>query len=429
MATETPAPDKVVTAARALLRAGRLEVVGPTPGGEWLLARCRGTVYHAVALARDLPGPPTGHCTCGRRGCAHLYALHLSLTTAVTPAPPTAPRPRPAVAADRLAAAQRNGLDLLQTLVGDLLRGGRWDAPGWSDVLERRARQLAAAFLPGAAAGVRRLLFLARHGDRAAADRHAAAVDVLAQLAAFADLGRRFLDGCLTVGEAAPWAATWLGLAVAPGQERADLRLLELAHERTRDEACQVHRAASHLIDLGSGELFTAATERPFRGGAGSEQPSYRDLVLVRTAVAHSGWPPLRLTWEPATERRQPLTPGYLEQALGHAAPIFAPALTAFRDAGRHPLAPGETLAWLRYKRIGWVEGQLVLEDDAGARLVAADREPGYSRTANLARAAGGAGRLGGGVLVRLWVPPGLVALRAEPLALVTTEGHWRLGV
>jgi hypothetical protein len=214
------------------------------------------------------------------------------------------------------------------------------------------------------------------------------------------------------------------------GYVKADLRLTELAYERTDDEARQERVETSHLLDLNDGTVYRAISYRPFKGmKLIPEQPSYPQPLRVAEAVVYPGFLNRRIRWEKGTEQAEEQKPAHLKSAYAVAKPDFKSAIDAFKQQMKHPLAPREAVMLLRCERIGHVGDRVVMEDKGGARLVAVDRRTDYSNVANLVRAAGMLNKDHPAVLARLFLRPAENAIVAEPLAALTPQHHLRLGL
>jgi hypothetical protein len=126
--------------------------------------------------------------------------------------------------------------------------------------------------------------------------------------------------------------------------------------------------------------------------------------------------------WEQSAEEPLHVTPGLLS-AVCSLVTDFDKPLAAFRQQLKHPLAPREAVFLVRCRAIGRVGDEVVLEDAAGKRLVAADRF--HPSVPNLVRAAGMLSQPA--VLLRLFAQGNRIV--AQPLAALTVEHHLRLGV
>jgi hypothetical protein len=461
------APDaQVLQSARDLVRKKSYLHLGISADGTWLLAQCKGSTVYDVSI--DLAGEtaPVGRCSCPSRKLPCKHVLGLMFAYLESPGafaerePPAdlvakrdkqaqraqkqsagkaAPRKVNTAALAKKTAAQREGLDLLEKLVVDLVAQGQWFEPSRLERLERQARQMSDAYLPGAMVLLRRLAILGSRQDLTDEERTALASDLIGQLWATVKKGRNYLDGKLAGDEAQAEAdavveevlghAWQLAELRDKGYLRHDLRLLELAYERYDDDARQERVETSHLIDLDAGGIFRAVTYRPFKGLARiAEQPSYTQALTIGEAAVYPGFLNRRIRWEKAAERAEALTPAHLAAAHAGAAPAFEPVLAAYRQQLKHPLAPREAVVLLRSERVGKVGDRVVLGDAQGARLEAVDRTGGYSEVANLVRATGML-RQQPAVLARLVVRPLANAIAAQPLAVLTPELHLRLGL
>jgi len=457
--------DAAIKAARDLVRKKSFQDLGLSADGTWLLGRCKGSAVYEVSVDLEPESGPVGRCSCPSRKlpCKHALGLMLAYLGTPTDFPPREPaaellakreklaqraQPRAAeeaaprkvntAALAKKVAAQREGLDLLETLLLDLVARGQWHERSRLERLERQGKQLGDAYLPGASIMVRRLVLLGGREGLSDEERSARASDLLGQLWAAVQKGRAYLDGKLA-GDEAPGEADavledLLGRAWQltelreRGYVRQGLELLELAHERVDDEARQEQIQSSHLLDLADGTLYRAITYRPARKAAQiAEQPSYTQPLAVGEAAVYPGFLNRRIRWEKGAEQSRPLEPSHLRAAFDRAAPAIEPALAAFRQQLKNPLAPREATALLRCRAVGKVGEKVVLEDEKGARLEAVDLDPGDHNVANLVRAAGML--KGPAVLVRLHVVPVANAIVAQPLAALTPEHHLRLGL
>src|SRR5205807_52374 len=95
---------------------------------------------------------------------------------------PPAPRKVNKAALTKKVAAQRDGLDLLEKLVVDLVDAGQWFEASRLDKAERQAKQLNDAYLPGAMHVLRRLALVGRAENLSDEERTVRGADLIAQL-------------------------------------------------------------------------------------------------------------------------------------------------------------------------------------------------------------------------------------------------------
>ncbi|HEX8202825.1 MAG TPA: SWIM zinc finger family protein, partial [Isosphaeraceae bacterium] len=453
--------DKAVKTARDLVRKQTFRNPGVSADGTWLLAECQGSALYQVSIDLADAAAPVGRCTCPSHKFPCKHALGLMLAYLDAPGSFTPREPSPALLAKRekqaervpkpeaagpkpkkanlaaqakKVAAQREGLDLLERLLLDLVAGGPWASPSGLARLERQANQMNDAYLPGARAMLRRLVLLDVGHELPDDVRNALASDLIGQIWATVQKGRASLDGKLAGDEAEAVVEDLLGHSWkldelrAKGSTRRDLSLLELAYERVDDLAREERVETSHLIERNDGTIYRAITYRPFKGLARiAEQPSYAEALTVAEAAVYPGFLNRRIRWEKGAEQSTPRTPDHLRAACAAAAPALEPVLAAFRQQLKNPLAPREAVVLVRYARVGRVGDRVVLEDDPGARLEAADLPDVAGNVANLVRAAGMIAQPA--VLARLHVVPVANTIVAQPLAALSADVHLRLGL
>jgi hypothetical protein len=462
------APDEqTFRRAQDIARARRFTNLGVSADGTWMFGEVQGSAKEPYQVSVDFHDPhgPVVRSGSPARTTPDKYGLALLLTylddpAAFGPREPNedllirrekrialdekkksgsaVPRKINKAAAEKKAAAQREGLELLERLLVDLVSAGQWFEASRLERIERQAKQLGDAFLPAPMHGLRKLLLLAKQKDLSDEERMAHAADVIGQLWATVQKGRAYLDQKLAGGEEADAVAedvlgkAWqIGELRERGYGQTDMLLLELAFERVDDESRQQRLEISDLLDLNNGAVHQAITYRPFKGlSQVPEQPSFLVPLSVPEAVLIPGHVNRRLRWEKGTEQviENP-PPDYLEEAYKLARPDFASALDDFRAQLKQPLAPREAVVFIRCERVGRVGDHVVIEDADGTRLEMRDRRKEYSNTANLLRAAGMLGKDHPALLVRLYLLPLPNAIVGLPLAVVTPKHHLRLGL
>src|SRR5262249_47745056 len=191
------------------------------------------------------------------------------------------------------------------------------------------------------------------------------------------------------------------------GYVRSNLSLLELAFERTDDEARQQRLEISDLLDLNTGDVLQAIVFRPFKGlNQVPEQTSYLTPLTVPEGAVYPGYLNRRLRWEKGTEQLAEAGVRHLEKAYELAKPELSAVIDVYRGQLKHALAPREAVVFVRADRIGRIGKRVVIEDASGTRIEAADKRSDYSNVANLVRAAGMLGRDKPPLLLPLYVRP-----------------------
>lgn len=461
--------DDSYKSARDLIRKKSFLKPGISADSTWLLGQCKGSGKNPYEVSVDLQdqSQPTFRCNCPSRKfpCKHglglllLYSQSPDQFTEREPSEdllgkrekkvareakkadePAKPKKVNVAALNKKVAAQRDGLDLLEKLVVDLVAGGQWSEKARLDKLERQSKQLGDAYLPAAMHVLNRLIVVGRDGNLSEEERMAHASDLIGHLWATVQKGRNYLDEKLSSDEnqaeadavmedvlGKSWQLTELK---EKGYFKSNLALLELAYERFDDAARQQRIEISHLLELNDGSAYQAIAYRPFKGMQHiAEQPSYLQPLVVTEAAVYPGFINRRVRWDKGTDRFEELKPEHLAKAYKAAKPNFKEALDAYRAQLKHPLAPREAVFLLRCQRIGKVGDKVVMEDSTGQRIEAVDRRKDYSNVANLVRAAGMLNDDHPAVLARLFILPLPNTIVALPLAALTPKHHLRLGL
>jgi hypothetical protein len=287
---------------------------------------------------------------------------------------------------------------------------------------------------------LRRLAIIGRDSSTSEEERTAHASDVIAHLWATVLKGRNYLDGKLAADESQTEAdavmeevlgKAWLLTELfEKGYTRKNLKLYELAYERSDDEARDERVEMSHLLEMGDGSLFQAIQYTPRKALKTNPrmQPSFMQPVAVTEAAVYPGFINRRVRWEPAAESVQPMDEKVLKAVYNKAVPLFETAINAFRQQLKHPLAPREAVFFLKCQMVGKIGDRVVVEDGKGDRIECVDRRKDYSNVANLVRA-GGELRKHPALCARLFVQPLTNTIIAQPLALLQPEKHLRLGL
>jgi len=479
--------DDALRSARDLIRKKSFVNPGISSDATWLLGQCKGSGKLPYEVSVDLQdtSQPTFRCNCPSRKfpCKHGLGLLLFYTqqkgqfkTREPSDDLLAKREKKAARAEKKVeeaakpkkvntaalqkkiVAQRDGLDLLEKLVVDLVAGGAWSDKARLDKLDRQSKQLGDAYLNAAMYTVNALVLVGREEGLNEEERMARASDLIGQLWATAQKGRNYLDEKLASDENQAEAdavieevlgKVWqLAELKEKGYSQANLSLLELAWECLDDRARKQRVEISHLIDLKNGSILQAKSLRPFKALKHTEaQQSYMLPLVIAEAAVYPGFLNRRIRWEKGADKFEELKPDHLAKAYQQARQTFKEALETFRGQLKHALAPREAVMLLRCERLGKVGDKVVLEDSAGMRLEAVDlpryildeksafrEEPrydkrNYSNMANLVRAGGMLNADHPAVLARLFIQPVANTIVAQPLAILTPKHHLRLGL
>jgi hypothetical protein len=462
------APDtSALSAGRDLVRKKKFTSLGISEDGTWLLGKCQGSGKEPYQVSVDFADSmnPTCRCSCPSRKfpCKHglgLILAYLQDSSKFKPQEPSedllakrtkkaeraekkaeaAPRKVNTAALAKKTAAQREGLDLLEKMIVDLVSAGEWSERSRLDKLSRQAMQLGDAYLPAAMHVVNQLVVVGQDRSLTEDERAAWGADLIGQLWSTVQKGRSYLDDKLTSDETQAEAdavmenvlgkAWQLTELKEKGYTRTNMTLLELAYERFDDEARQQRIEIGHLVDMKEGNIFQAITFRPYKAMKFiSEQPSYTQVLNVSEAAVYPGFINRRVRWEKGAEMGEKVSPAHLEHVYKHAREELKPVLDEFRQQLKHPLAPREAVVLFRVTQVGRAGERVVLVDRAGTRIEAVDRRREYSNVDNLVRAAGMMIATEAAVLVKLFLQPATNTILAEPLAMLNGKDHLRLGL
>lgn len=441
----------------------RLLNPGVSADGSWLLADAKGSAKHPYTVSVDFAdvNQPVLRSTSPDRSPPDKYSLALMLAYARKPDAfgvrepsdelilkrekkvaaderkkfgPAAPKRSSLAKTDKKTAAVHDAIEQLDRLLFELVATGDWYSEAHHEKMERVGKALHDAGVPAASYAVRKLMLLEKQ-KISEDDRNLLGGELLGILWAMSDRVKSFLHETPVEGEAAHvteyLGAELLGRTPATPTIVNNLSLLELAYERTDDDARQQRAEISNLIDLNTGKIYQSVSYRPFKGvNQIPQQSSYEGPVKVREAVLHAGFVNSRLEWDKTAETVDASVSDALATAYGLAKPTFADVIAEFKEQLKNPLAPREAVVLFHPAVIGKIgEKFTVLEDVDGARIEAGDIRKDYSNAANLVRGVGMLGKDQPAVLVRLFVRTTMNSIAAQPLALLTPKTHLRLGL
>ncbi|MFT3838312.1 MAG: hypothetical protein QM723_15115 [Myxococcaceae bacterium] len=483
--------DKALSDGRTLSKKGAFKNMKVTKDESLLWGQCQGSGAKPYELSIDLIGQnPTIRCTCPVKPppCKHtlgfmVHYLEAKPKFAVAEPPPDlvekrgklqeraekkaedAAKPKEVnkEALAKKTKAQRDGLDLLEKLVADVAASGLGTiTPKRADNLKKQSRQLRDAYLPGAAVALTRLAALADQGDRGDdADgydlfepgddlpdeqRHKLMARHLTRLWAMVKRGKESLDEKLSEGESQDEAdavvedllgKVWQYAELkGKGRVKTQTTFLELAYERYDDESREERVEQGFLADLSDGTLYSTLKYRPNAAlDRVTPQVSYEDVLEIAESVVYPGFTNRRIRWELASQRTRPATHDDWRKLHAIALPDLGVALTKFKEQIKNPLAPEEAVFLIRTQNIQRKDGEPVLVDEKGGRLLLRDSVIARAHTtSNLVMAAGASldnGKLKqpASVLVRLWLGLDDNVVMGQPLALVIGNSHIRLGM
>lgn len=385
-----------------------------------LFGQCQGSGKDPYQCSCDFvrPEQPTHRCSCPSRQfpCKHCVGLMLayvtkkaSFTQASVPADLAAKREKLAERAvkkveeaakpktinksalTKKIQAQLEGLDLLEKLTLEITRIGIGNMNAkTAREIEENAKQLGNAYLPGAQAALHRYtkLFSSDAGeiDVTAPGRGEAifseALDQLSRLHSIVKHGRAYLKRRLEDPELKPDTdssiAAWLGHAwqlvelKTAGLVQSDVELMQLAFNSHDDVARQEFVDTGVWMNLNTGRIHVTQNFRPYKAAKYiKSDDSFFQVAQVKELCVYPGDANPRIRWDGMLPR--PIESRDLPRVREHARTDFAALVKDVKTNLKAPLADKQPIHALQFRRIGQVNGTLVVEDAKGERLVLTD--------------------------------------------------------
>jgi hypothetical protein len=208
------------------------------------------------------------------------------------------------------------------------------------------------------------------------------ALDQLSRLHSIVKQGRAYLKRRLEDPELKPEVATpiaaWLGHAwqlaelKAAGLVQADVELLQLAFNSHDDVARQEYIDTGVWMNLNTGSIQVTQNFRPYKAAKYiKSDDSFFQVAQVKELCVYPGDANPRVRWEGMAPR--PAEPGDFAKVRNHARADFAALVKDVKANLKGPLADKQPIYALQFRRIGQVEGALVVEDARGERLTMTD--------------------------------------------------------
>lgn len=288
--------------------------------------------------------------------------------------------------------AQLGGLDLLESLVNDLVRTGLGTLNAkTARQMEEQAKQLGNAYLPGAQNALHALtgLFyrsqISSEDELKASEReriYSVALDQLNRLHTLAKQGRKYLQSRLEDPELKPETETdiaaWLGHAWQlrelkdAGLVQSQVELLQLAFNAHDDWTRQEFVETGVWLNLQSGAVQLTRNYRPYRAARfiREDDSCFHVMVCPELCVYPGNLNP-RVRWEAGEPR--PVSKADYARAREHAKADLKAVIKDVKTQLRTPLGDRHPFALLKYRALGRAGEDFILEDQNGERLVLAD--------------------------------------------------------
>jgi hypothetical protein len=287
---------------------------------------------------------------------------------------------------------QLTGIDLLESLVNDLMRAGLGTLNAKSArQIEEQARQLGNAYLPGAQNALHALtgLFyrsqISSEDELKASERervYSAALDQLNRLHNLCKQGRKYLNTRLEDPELKPETETdiaaWLGHAwkltelSEAGLVQTGVELLQLSFNSHDDWTRQELVETGVWLNLQSGAVQLTRNYRPYHAAKRiREDDSFFQIAVCPELCVYPGNLNPRVRWE-AMEQR-PVAKADYTRAREHAKADLRAVVKDVKAQLKSPLGDRHPFTLIRYRTLGRAGDHMVIEDQSGERLVLRD--------------------------------------------------------
>lgn len=342
---------------------------------------------------------------------------------------------------------QLEGIKLLESLVNDLMRSGLGTLNAKSArQVEEQAKQLGNAYLPGAQNALHALTGLFYRSQISSEDElkssereriYSAALDQLNRLQSLCKQGRKYLNSRLEDPELKPETETdiaaWLGHAWQlrelkdAGLVQAGVELLQLAFNSHDDWTRREFVETGVWLNLLTGAVQVTRNYRPYHAARHiREDDSCFHVVVCPELCIYPGNLNPRVRWE-ASEPR-PANQADQARAREHAKTDLRAVIKDVKTQLKSPLGDRHPFALVKYRALGRAGEEVILEDQAGERLVLADdNHDGEPATLPLLAMLPKAVQKDQAMLVRFHHDLDSQKLRAKPLSIVTDTEVVRL--
>src|SRR5260221_6629416 len=287
---------------------------------------------------------------------------------------------------------QLGGIELLESLVNDLMRAGLGTLNTKSArQVEEQARQLGNAYLPGAQNALHALTGLFYRSEISSEDElkvserervYSAALDQLNRLQSLCKQGRKYLNNRLEDPELKPETETdiaaWLGHAWQlrelkdAGLVQTNVELLQLAFNAHDDWTRKEFVETGVWLNLNTGAVQLTHNYRPYHAAKFiREDDSCVHVVVCPELCAYPGQLNPRVRWESSQPR--PATKADHARARQHAKTDLRTVLKDVKTQLKSPLGDRHPVALLKYRALGRAGQEIIIEDPNGERLALTD--------------------------------------------------------
>jgi len=343
--------------------------------------------------------------------------------------------------------AQLEGIQLLESLVNDLIRSGLGTLNAKSArQIEEQAKQLGNAYLPGAQNALHALTGLFYRSQISSEDElkiserervYSAALDQLNRLHSLCKQGRKYLSTRIEDEALKPEIETdiaaWLGHAWQlrelkdAGLVLTNVELLQLAFNSHNDWTRQEFVETGVWLNLQTGAVQLTRNYRPYKAAKFiREDDSCFHVIVCPELCVYPGNLNPRVRWEKMEPR--PVTKTDHTRAREHAKADLRTLIKDVKAQLKSPLGDRHPFALVRYRALGRVSNGVVIEDQTGERLTLTDATyEGEPATLHLLPMLPEAARRNQVLLLRFHHDLDSQKLHAKPLSVLTENEIIRL--
>jgi len=342
---------------------------------------------------------------------------------------------------------QLEGINLLESLVNDLVRSGLGTLNAKSArQMDEQAKQLGNAYLPGAQNALHALTGLFYRSQISSEDElktserervYSAALDQLNRLQSLCKQGRKYLQTRLDDPELKPETETdiagWLGHAWQlrelkdAGLVQSNVELMQLAFNAHDDWTRKEFVETGVWLNLQTGAVQLTRNYRPYQAARHiREDDSCFHIVVCPELCVYPGNLNPRVRWE-ASEPR-PVTKTDCSRARDFSKSDLRSVIKDVKTQLKSPLGDRHPLALVKFQTLGRVGDEIAISDATGEKLILAD--DGYAGEPNtlpLLSMLSKAVQQDQVILVRFHHDLDSQKLRAKPLSIVTASDIIRL--
>ncbi|HUR47252.1 MAG TPA: SWIM zinc finger family protein [Candidatus Saccharimonadales bacterium] len=342
---------------------------------------------------------------------------------------------------------QLAGLDLLESLVNDLVRAGLGALnPKSARQVDEQAKQLGNSYLPGAQNALHALTGLFYRGQISSEDElkasereqiYSASLDQLNRLHSLCRQGRKYLSSRLEDPELKPETesdiAAWLGHVwqlrelKEASLVQPNVELLQLAFNSHDDWTRREFVETGVWLNLQNGSVQLTRNYRPYQAAKFiREDDSCFHMVVCPELCVYPGNMNPRVRWE--TMEPRPVNKEDYRRAREHAKADLRTVLKEVKSQLRSPLGDRRPFALVRYRSLSRAGDAVAMEDQNGERVMLTDtKHPGEPNTLHLLPMLPKSALREQAMLLRFSHDLDTQRLHAKPLSVVTETEIIRL--